>query len=276
MKATYEPATWRLLLSGVGDGPNNMAVDEAILEAVAASDSPPTLRFYGCRPPCLSLGSDQAWDLVEFERCADLGWQIVRRPTPGRAVLHADELAYSLCLPAGDPRAAGDAIESCQRLAQGVQTGLARLGLEPARARPYYEDRGEVGDASFDGPSAFDISVGQRKLVANTTLHANSAILQHGFMPLGGDLGRIAEGLYFDMAGQRAALVARLGYRATTLEHMLGRSASFEEVQAALVTGFAEALNLTLLEEQSSEKEQARAAELRQVKYATDAWTKLL
>jgi lipoyl(octanoyl) transferase len=50
----YPPARWRLIVyTGMRTGAENMALDEAIMEAVAAGDSPPTLRFYQWAPPCL-------------------------------------------------------------------------------------------------------------------------------------------------------------------------------------------------------------------------------
>ncbi len=78
-----------------------MAVDEAIARAVSAGESPPTLRFYGWAPPCVSLGRSQPLGSIDRERCSALGYDIVRRPTGGRAILHTDELTYSICAPVG-------------------------------------------------------------------------------------------------------------------------------------------------------------------------------
>ena len=53
-------ATWRLINTGVSDGATNMAIDEAIMQSVAENRSPPTLRFYGWAPPCVSVGYSQS------------------------------------------------------------------------------------------------------------------------------------------------------------------------------------------------------------------------
>ena len=55
----YSPSTWRLLKTPPERGAWNMAVDEAILEAVSEGKSPPTLRLFAWDPPCLSIGSIQ-------------------------------------------------------------------------------------------------------------------------------------------------------------------------------------------------------------------------
>ena len=49
-----------------------MAVDEALLDGVAAGSAPPTLRFYEWAPPCLSLGYFQAFDVVDLAACRRL------------------------------------------------------------------------------------------------------------------------------------------------------------------------------------------------------------
>src|SRR5690606_17978475 len=103
-KTHYELATWRLLETGWQGGATNMASDEAIMEAVAAGEQPPTLRFYGWQPACLSLGYSQPWQVVDWESCAARGWDVVRRPTGGRAILHVDELTYSVVGPEHEPR----------------------------------------------------------------------------------------------------------------------------------------------------------------------------
>src|SRR5438445_617792 len=82
----------RLIHDLPGDGPWNMAVDEALLEDAARSGRP-TLRFYGWAEPTLSLGYFQPYaqraSHPPSSRCA-----VVRRPTGGGAILHDAELTY--------------------------------------------------------------------------------------------------------------------------------------------------------------------------------------
>jgi lipoate-protein ligase A len=267
---------WRFLETGWQDGPTNMAVDEAILEAVAAGESRPTLRFYGWQPACLSLGYGQAWDVADMAACGERGWDVVRRPTGGRAILHVDELTYSVCAPVDEPRVHGGVLESYQRLSGALLTGLRLIGLEPARAKPYYQDQGEPGPACFDGPSNYEITVGQSKLVGSAQVRKLGVVLQHGTLPLYGDITRIVHGLYFELPGQRLAAQARLRYRATTLEASLGRRVEYDQAAGELREGFAQTLNLELVEGGLTEKEAARAEVLRREKYGSGEWTKRL
>src|SRR5690606_5509928 len=105
----YPPATWRLLNTGAADGATNMAIDEAMLLAVAAGRARAALRCYGGQPPCLTLGQAQPVGAVDGARRAERGGALVRRPTGGRAILHAAEVTYSTIAPCvGEPRVQGD------------------------------------------------------------------------------------------------------------------------------------------------------------------------
>lgn len=270
----FDSAEWRLLPTATSDGPTNMAIDEAIAEAVADGASPPTLRFYGWEPPCLSLGFRQPWDDVDVARARALGWDVVRRPTGGRAILHTDELTYVVCAPDGEPRVKGGVLESYKRLSAALLNGLRALGVDADRATPYYHDHSTPGPACFDGPSDYEITVAQRKLIGSAQLRRRGVVLQHGTLPLVGDITRICDGLWFETEGQRMATRSRLRYRATTLESALGGPApSLDAAAAALRDAFAETLALRLLPGTLTAAETARVAQLRAEKYAAPAWT---
>jgi lipoyl(octanoyl) transferase len=268
----YPPATWRLLDSGFQDGPTNMAVDEAILEAVASGDSPPTLRFYGWQPACLSLGLGQSWQAVDQAACRALGWDFVRRTTGGRAILHVDELTYSVCAPQDEPRVVGSIIESYRRLSLALLAGLRQMGLVPAQAEPAYAKLGEEGAACFDAPSNYEVTVDSRKLIGSAQVRKRGVVLQHGTLPLYGDITRISQALNQDEAA-RLAMREQLRHRAITLADCLPEPISYDQAVAFMITGFQEALGLTLTSGQLTPPEQQRAAELRAEKYAHPSWT---
>lgn len=274
IKEIYDPAEWRLINSGFGDGPGNMAIDEAVLESISLSRSIPTLRLYGWRPRCLSLGLAQEWEIVDPERCAENGWDIVRRPTGGRAILHGDDLSISVFAPAGEPRIRGDDLESFRRISAALYGALNSLGLDPQRAKPYYQDHGPRGPASYDGPSAYEIPIGGRKLLRGDFLRREGAMLLQCTLPLAGEVGRVADALWFDWPGQRTALANRIGFRATTIEYALGQNLDFDEVVDYVVEGFARELNIDFVVEDLTEVEMSRANHIRAQKYAGDSWMK--
>ena len=307
MRNSYPLATWRLLNTGHTDGATNMALDEAILWAVAEGKSPPTLRFYGWQPPCLSIGYSQSMEgEVDVDRCREAGVYFVRRPTGGRAILHTDELTYSVVASQSEPRVAGGVIESYRRLSAGLVAGLRDLGVEayqaltPTSPEPRSRGAGEqrskgVGEhrdcspapphsctpaplgegesaACFDAPSSYEITVGGRKLVGSAQVRKKGVVLQHGSLPLEGDVARIFDFLRVPSEERREALKQELRDRATSLELALGYSVPFGEVALHLADGFAQALNLRLVPGRLSEHELALAEKLRREKYLTRQW----
>ena len=88
----FPRSSWHLLRTAPKRGAWNMAIDEAILEAAGREAALPTLRLYAWEPACLSLGYAQPVSDVDERALAQNGWDLVRRPTGGRAILHTDEL----------------------------------------------------------------------------------------------------------------------------------------------------------------------------------------
>jgi lipoate-protein ligase A len=267
----YPAADWRLLKTGLADGATNMAIDEAILWAVAEGESRPTLRFYGWQPPCLSIGYSQSLaDQVDVDRCREAGIDCVRRPTGGRAILHTDELTYSVVAPQTEPRVAGGVVESYRRLSAGLVAGLRALGVVVAQVETA-DDKGESA-ACFDAPSNYEITVGGKKLVGSAQVRKKRVVLQHGSLPLEGDIVRIFDFLKVPSEERREELRQELRARATSLELALGRVVPFDEVARHLADGFAQALNLRLIPGQLSQHELALAEKLWREKYAAREW----
>ncbi len=256
----YPVAEWRLLLEREPRaGAWNMALDEAIVEAVAAGESPPTLRFYQWEPACLSLGKRQPLDDVDFARCRAAGVDVVRRATGGFAILHTDELTYSIAVKPDDPRAGGAILDAYRKLSQGLLAGLRLLDV-PARMNPVVP--GGVHNASaacFEVPSAYEIVAGERKLIGSAQTRSGGRVLQHGSLPLYGDIARVVECLRFGDEDERQALAAHLRERAATLDAVLNRPVSYLEAAEALSQGFAQALRLKLVPGEPTTAELAAA-----------------
>lgn len=257
---------WRLIRSDPADGATQMAVDEAIWQAVAAGLAPPTLRLYPWDPPTLSLGRNQPVADVDRGALARAGYGLVRRPTGGRAILHIDELTYSVALPLDHPLARGDILSSCRRLSEGLLAALWHLGVREATA---HQERPAVsgGPVCFETPGEFEIVVGGRKLIGSAQARGRGGLLQHGAIPLRGDIARICAFL------RPTPDPTRVRARATTLSEALGREVSWDEAAEAVASGFRRAFGITLLEESLTPWEQERARRLREEKYAAENWT---
>ena len=267
MTTDYPLTTWRLLNTGQLDGATNMAIDEAISRAVQADLVPPTLRFFGWQPACLSLGQAQPGGDVDQAACRAAGVDVVRRPTGGRAILHTDELTYSVIAPEREPRVAGTIVESYKRLSAGLLNGLNLMGVPTRQVeQPDNHDR-DQGPVCFEVPSNYEIVFDGKKLVGSAQMRKAGVVLQHGALPLHGDIARIS--LYLAQHPDPE----RVRRRATTVEAAIGRVVDYDTAARLMAEGFAEALQLQLKAGELIAAEQAWVEELRREKYAADEWT---
>ncbi len=277
-ESLYPHATWRLIVeTEPRSGPANMAVDEAIALAVAAGKAPPTLRFYRWEPPTVSLGRHQPVDDVDLDAVQARGYDLVRRPTGGRAILHTDELTYSVAAPADEPRMVGGVMDAYLRLSQGLLAGLQILGVAADKAAGHVRAGRDVSAACFEVPSAYEITARGRKLIGSAQSRRQGYVLQHGSLPLVGDITRLVDVLALDEEA-RAALRAHLAVRACTLAYALdvpedSPQVDFFHVAQALAQGFAQALNLSLVPGTLTPHETREAARLIREKYAHPEWT---
>ncbi len=139
-----------------------MAVDEAILEAATRGDVPPNLTVVspGSRPVSPSAMPDPSTMWIEV-RLARRGWDLVRRPTGGKAILHTDELTYSVTGPQAEPRLSGSVLESYQRLSTALLKALHLLGIPAqSQAEVLHNMNEPKGPVCFDVPSNYEITVG--------------------------------------------------------------------------------------------------------------------
>jgi lipoate-protein ligase A len=264
---------WRLILDTPDNGTHNMATDEALLASVARGDSVPTLRLYAWSPPCLSLGYGQRASDADVERIAAFGWQLVRRATGGRAILHTDELTYSVALPANHPLVEGDVVQSYRRISTALLCALELLGAQPQAERAAHN--GANGAVCFETPSHYEITIGGRKLIGSAQVRRkdhHGSVLQHGTLPLYGDITRICDALAYASPEERAAAKTQVALRALTLEDALHHRVTWEQAAVAVVQGFATTFDLDLQESSLSSHEAAHVEQLADSVYGSEQW----
>ncbi len=251
-----------------------MALDEAILEAVSSDASPPTLRLFAWTPPCLSIGVAQSTAEVDHPQLRELGWELVRRLTGGRALLHTDEITYSLTAPVGNSVVAGGVLASYRRLSASILRGLELLGLQAEVQREAaLSDRARANPVCFEVHSAYEITVNGKKLVGSAQVRRRGGVLQHGSLPLLGDIGRTCLALRYPSEEARLRDMERLRQRATTVEACLGTRVTWQQAAEAMSQGFSLALGIQWDRGEPTPEEQRRSAQLGRDRYAAASWT---
>ena len=189
--------------------------------------------------------------------------------------MHVDELTYAVIAPENEPRVMGGVLESYLRLSHALLESLKILGLTPqAKEKDVTKQKNKPNPVCFEVPSNYEITVNGLKLIGSAQARRKEGFLQHGALPLFGDLTRIIKALRFsDQAAQDRAETSLLSH-ATTVEKELGFAPTWEQASKAFQQGFTDILNLSLVKSDLTEKENRRAKELMQEKYGHPAWTK--
>jgi lipoate-protein ligase A len=235
----YEGGRLDLIIDAPAPGAENMRRDLELLDACARGDIPRAVRLYGFAPACLSLGRMQPIDDVDLDACARDGVDVVRRPSGGRAVLHDQEVTYSVVCRSTDPVFGGRVLESCSRIHVAVSAGLEVLGVRtiargiPADLRRDAREGAAVADC-FARPAAHELlDVQGRKLVGSAQARRAGALLQHGSVLL--EPPRAAAYLRGEALHGRGGVGVR---------ELVGRHVSREELVGALAAGFRQALGM--------------------------------
>lgn len=260
---------WRLIDTGPLDGPTNMAVDEALLNAFRPGISRPVLRLYGWRPAALSLGRFQKADeVLNLDLCRSEHLHVVRRITGGGIIYHDAELTYSLiCSPGEVP--APSIKDSFRQLTGFLITFYRNLGLDPHYALDALPEGSVFGERTafcFAGRESCDILISGRKIGGNAQRRLREVIFQHGSIPVR------------SVAGQGVRYLSQpLHDIATSLTSLLdsGITGSEDALRATLLRSFATERNTILHPDRLSEGEEARVEELVQGKYSREEWNLL-
>lgn len=213
----------QVLIEGARTGAENMARDLALLR-----EGRPTLRLYRWSPACVSLGYAQPEEDVDREATRDLGLDVVRRPTGGGAILHAEtEVTYAVVLPRA--LAPPNLFDSYRFIAQGVREALSHWGI----ASEFLEGHSGREALCYLREEGVSVGVHGRKISGGAQKRTKTALLQHGTLLVDSDVERNAR--LFRVPP------ARIADSITSLRE-LGHAPTMREVRGALLSGFLRAL----------------------------------
>ena len=251
---------WRLLLSPPAGGPENMAIDEALM-ARARRTGEAVLRVYGWSQPTLSLGRHQrAAGLYDERALALREIGVVRRPTGGRALLHHREVTYSVTAPCAP---SGTLLAEYARINALLSSALAALGVPVVIAAPSTRAVTPSALPCFAEPAFGELTVNGRKLVGSAQWRERGALLQHGSILVDDDQSSIV-GLMREPVHAPPA--------PATLRDALGRAPVLAEVADALF-GAVRSLADPDARRLDTGEELSREVSAIATRYRDDAWT---
>ena len=257
---------WRFIDSGQLNGAMNMALDMAMTQAAVASEALPTLRVYGWHPAAISLGYHQSEDDIDFERCRDDNIDIVLRPSGGRAILHDNELTYSVSIPPESIHFAQDIQTVYGLISRGLVAALQRLNIkvefDRAKKTPKDFSKGELSTLCYASSVKYEINIGRRKLVGSAQRRINGGILQHGSILIGDEHLKITRYLSAKSEQWRRRVLDYMQKNTVSLNQVSETAILYDQAAHALREGFAEALGITFVEDKFSQAEFDHAREI--------------
>ena len=279
---------WRIIFTGADDAFFNMAMDEALLLSCQNGSSPPVVRLYRWNQPAVSLGYAQsAHKAVDLKRCEERGIHLVRRITGGRAVLHEDEITYSLCARLdGSPRLGQSTLQTYEKISMALLESLRLLGVEgewvkPIPKRDLLSHHPDLSKPCFASSSRYEITVRGKKLIGSAQRRFSlpsakgrqHSVIQHGSIPTGKGKQSLAELLPGGLSAER--MRRTLQCSATDLGQIVKRRVGPDEMISVLKAGFREVFATGMHDSEVSPEELQAAKLLMQEKYLRDEWNLL-
>ncbi|WP_339064047.1 biotin/lipoate A/B protein ligase family protein [Tepidibacillus marianensis] len=256
-----------------------MALDEALLEWHSQKLIPPTIRFYGWNPATLSVGYFQKVEKeINVTKVKELGLGLVRRLTGGRAVLHDQELTYSVIVSEDYPQMPKSVTEAYRVISQGLLYGFQNLGLHAYFSVPETEEEKEKlknprSSVCFDAPSWYELVLEGKKVAGSAQTRQKGVILQHGSILIDLDEDKLFDLFNYPSERVRERMQRNFGTKAITIEQVANRKISLDEVREAFKKGFEQGLKMELEPYILTEKEIHYVEELAKTKYENTEWT---
>ncbi|MCF6137873.1 lipoate--protein ligase family protein [Pseudalkalibacillus berkeleyi] len=270
---------WYFIDSGACSPAYNMALDEALLEWHSKGEIKPVVRFYEWNPATLSVGYFQKVEKeINLDAVEKHGYGFVRRPTGGRAVLHDQELTYSVIVSEEHPKMPQSVTEAYRVISEGILGGFRNLGLDAYFAVPRTDEekaglKNPRSAVCFDAPSWYELVVEGRKVAGSAQTRQKGVILQHGSILLDIDEDKLFDCFKFSNDRVRDRMQKAFSKKAVAINELRAERVTIEESKIAFKRSFAEGLDVEFIPLELTEEQKQYVDQIVDRRYANDEWT---
>jgi lipoyl(octanoyl) transferase len=242
---------WQYINTGEHTGSFNMDFDMNLVNETGPDNV--ILRLYRWRPYCISLGANQSISEINVIKAETEGIDIVKRPTGGRAILHSEELTYSVVMPlTGElsPRQIYGKINTALILGLKIyHPGLTELELEGLQPDMLSFYRQNLSAACFGVPAKSEIKYSGRKIVGSAQRKIGNVLLQHGSIMCGSFHVNLADYLNLDK-NEISLIKDDLKNKTTELESILQHGTDYALLEESIVAGFEKFFGVNMFREE--------------------------
>ncbi len=242
---------WRLIEDRNQYGSINMAADYIALKQFHPGDFP-VLRLYTWDRLTLSIGKNQKLNQINLKWCQDHDIPVVRRVTGGQAVLHGNDITYSLVGDVHNQLFSGGILHTYQTISKALFQFFQKLGLSPVlQPHSRHQRQKQASDVCFEVPSAYEILVDGRKIIGSAQRQTSLAFLQHGTIPVDDQVPLLTH-IFKNMSAEK------LYSKITSLETLgVLRNHSLEDLWQLLINSFQEVFHIYFQKQGWSSEEMA-------------------
>ncbi|MCA1012207.1 biotin/lipoate A/B protein ligase family protein [Halobacillus halophilus] len=265
--------TWYFVDSGHCTPAMNMALDEALMNWHRQGEIPPVLRFYGWAPAGLSVGYFQkVKGKIDLEGVERHGFELVRRQTGGRAVLHDKELTYSVIVSEDHPDMPASVKDAYLVLSKGLLEGFHNLGIEAEFAVPEGKLDTTGSAVCFEEPSWYELIVEGRKAAGSAQTRKKGIILQHGSIPIDVDDVKLFDMFIYKNERIKERARRAFGDKAAAINQLLDNNVTFDQTKEAFKEGFEKGLDIHLEPFELSDEQWKEVERIAEERYRTEKW----
>ena len=235
---------WKFFNSGVNSGKFNMDFDIFLAE----NPEPYTtiLRLYRWNPYCISLGANQSFDDIDTNKTRYDQIDVVKRPTGGRAILHSQELTYSVIYPVDQKTSAKNVYNEINlALRKGLIIFDSRLSeIELEHKQPDFKEfyKSEISAICFATSAKSELNLHGKKLVGSAQRKLGNVILQHGSILCGTYHKRIVEYLNVTEV-KKIDMLEEISSTTLDLKSALNTEVDYAKLNLSILNGFKEHFN---------------------------------
>ncbi len=221
-----------------------MERDEALALALlhGAPEARPIVRLYQWEPWAVSLGRHQDADTLDRELLARDGIDLVRRPTGGRAILHAEELTYAVVMYAGRK----SILQVYNIISEALVRGLRLFGVDVTlqKSQPQFAEvyRQPSSIPCFTSSARYEIEWQGRKLVGSAQRRyadgERDVVLQHGSILCGPAHRRLGDYLRVPDEGVRERIRKEMDEKTVDLSEISGGPVDVKHWAGCIRRGF--------------------------------------
>ncbi len=230
---------WRCINAGLNTGGFNMAFDIYLANNCEPDEA--FLRFYRWNPYCISLGANQKLSSIDERKAEADDIDVVVRPTGGRAILHSEELTYSVILPLSKISSVRNIYyEINLALADGLKQYDPALSLvelettQPDFPSFYKEEKSAV---CFAVPAKSELKFCGKKLVGSAQRKLDGTVLQHGSILCGDFHKKIVD--YLTVSEENKSLIkSEMDNTTIDLKSILNKEIDYQLLFENLLSGF--------------------------------------